>query len=56
MKADAQTEAEIKALLEELWKRYAQKDLEGFLALWTDDPDLVAVGSGADEVCLGPKS
>ncbi|MGZ4932632.1 MAG: nuclear transport factor 2 family protein [Halobacteriota archaeon] len=55
MKADAQTEAEIKALLEEMWKRYAQKDLEGCLALWTDAPDLVAVGTGADEIRLGPE-
>lgn len=53
MKADAQTETEIKALIEDMWQRYAQKDLEGFCAYWTDDPDLIAIGTGADEIRFG---
>ncbi len=55
MKADARTEAEIKALLEEMWTHYAQKDLEGCLELWTGDPDVVAIGTGIDEVRVGPE-
>ena len=54
MKPDIQTEAEVKAVLEEMWKRYAQKDLEGCLELWTSDPDVVAIGTGVDEIRLGP--
>jgi ketosteroid isomerase-like protein len=49
MKADAQTEAEIKALVEDVWKEYARKDLEACMGLWTTDADLVAIGTGADE-------
>jgi ketosteroid isomerase-like protein len=55
MKADAQTEAEIKALVEDVWKEYARKDIEACLDLWTRDPDLVAIGTGADELRLGPE-
>ena len=40
MNADTRTEAQVKALLDAAWERYAQKDLEGSLALWTTDPDL----------------
>jgi ketosteroid isomerase-like protein len=55
MKADAQTEAEIKALVEDVWKEYARKDLEACMGLWTTDADLVAIGTGADELRLGPE-
>ncbi len=55
MKADAQTEEEIKALGENVWKEYARKDIEASMALWTTDPDLVAIGTGADELRLGPE-
>jgi ketosteroid isomerase-like protein len=55
MKADAQTEAEIKALIEDVWKEYARKDLEACMGLWTTDADLVAIGTGADELRLGPE-
>jgi ketosteroid isomerase-like protein len=55
MKADAQTEAEIKALVEDVWRKYARKDIDACLGLWTSDPDLVAIGTGADELRLGPE-
>jgi ketosteroid isomerase-like protein len=54
MKADAHTEAEIKALVDDIWKEYARKNLEGCMRYWTSDPDLVAIGTGADELRLGP--
>lgn len=55
MKADRQTETEVKALLEEAWRRYEQKDVDAFMDLWTSDPDLVAIGTGGDEIRLGPE-
>jgi ketosteroid isomerase-like protein len=55
MKADAQIEAEIKALVEDVWEAYARKDIDACLGLWTSDPDLVAIGTGADELRLGPE-
>jgi len=54
MKADTQTETEIKALIEAAWERYAQQDLEGVLALWTTDPDLTILGVGdGQQICVG---
>ncbi len=53
MRPDAQTETEIKALIEEMWTRYAQKDLEGCLEFWANDPDVTVIGTGVDEVRLG---
>ncbi|MEI7827818.1 MAG: nuclear transport factor 2 family protein [Euryarchaeota archaeon] len=55
MKADAQTEAEIKALIENLWEEYTRKDPEACMGLWTSDPDVIAIGTGADELRLGPE-
>jgi ketosteroid isomerase-like protein len=56
MKADAQTEAEIKALVEDIWwKGYARKDVEACMSVWTSDSDVVAIGTGADELRLGPE-
>ncbi len=54
MKADAQIEAEIKALVDDMWRAYARKDLEACMRYYTSDPDLIAIGTGADELRLGP--
>lgn len=58
MKADTQTEAEIKALTEGVWNRYARKDLDGILARRTTDPDLIVlgVGVGARQICVGQQT
>ena len=55
MKADAQTEAEIKALMDDLWKGYGQKNLEACMALFTGDADFIAIGTGIDEQRCGPE-
>lgn len=55
MKADAQTETEIKALIEGVWNEYARKDLEACMGLYSSDPDIIAIGTGADELRLGPE-
>ena len=54
MKADAHTEAEIKALVEDMWREYANRNLEACMRYWTSDSDLIAVGTGVDELRLGP--
>jgi uncharacterized protein (TIGR02246 family) len=54
MKADAKTEAEIKALLTRLTDSYEKRDLEGFMACFAPDPDTVLYGTGADEKRIGP--
>jgi len=55
MKADSQTEAEIKALIEGVWKEYTRKDLDACMSLYSSDPDVVAIGTGADELRIGPE-
>jgi hypothetical protein len=56
MKADAHTEAEIKALVDDMWREYAHRNLDALMRCWTSDSDLVAIGTGADELRLDPTS
>lgn len=53
MKADAQTVAAVKTVLDEFSKNYAKRDLEGLLGLFAPDPDVVMYGTGADEKRVG---
>jgi class 3 adenylate cyclase/ketosteroid isomerase-like protein len=54
MKADAQTEAAVIAVLNRLAEAYRQRDLEGVLDLFATDPDVLLIGTGADEERIGP--
>jgi hypothetical protein len=48
MKADAQTEAAVKAVLMKLADAYAQRDIQALLALLSPGPDnLMIAGPGA---------
>jgi ketosteroid isomerase-like protein len=53
MKADAATEAAVRAVLDTFAERYARRDLEGLLALHAPDPDVMMYGTGADEKRVG---
>lgn len=53
MKADAQTEAGLMATLEQFKQAYEQRDIERLLALLAPDPDVVLIGTGAYEKCMG---
>ena len=53
MKADAKTEAAAMAVLERFNRAYAERDLNGVLALFAPDPDVVLIGTGADERRVG---
>ena len=53
MKADAQTEAALMATLEQFKQAYEQRDMEHLLALFASDPDVILIGTGADEKCVG---
>ncbi|HBA84540.1 MAG TPA: hypothetical protein DCZ95_10640 [Verrucomicrobia bacterium] len=55
MKADAKTKAEILKTLKELWKAYGRKDVEAAMSFYAPDPDVIGLGSGADEVYVGSK-
>ena len=53
MKADAKTEAAVLAVLDKFAERYSKRDLDGVMALFAPDPDLVLIGTGADETRIG---
>jgi uncharacterized protein (TIGR02246 family) len=47
-------EAEVLATMDALYARAAQKDAEGLIELFAEDPDITFWGSEADEQALGP--
>jgi ketosteroid isomerase-like protein len=53
MKADAKTEAAVMAVVDEFNETYARRDVDGLLALFAPDSDLVLFGTGADEKRVG---
>jgi ketosteroid isomerase-like protein len=53
MKADAQTESEVIAVLDRFIKAYHDKNLAGILQLFALDPDVVFYGNGEDEKSIG---
>ena len=53
MKADAHTEAAVMATLEQFKQAYEQRDMARLLALFAPDPDVVLIGTGADEKRVG---
>jgi uncharacterized protein (TIGR02246 family) len=53
MKADSQTEGEVKATLQKFADAYAKRDLKGILANFAPDADVVLFGTGADERRIG---
>ena len=53
MKADAKTEAEVMDVINRLIKAFNKRDIEGGLALFASDPDVVFIGTGKDEKRIG---
>lgn len=53
MKADSKTEAQVMAVLNTAHEAYARRDIEGMLACFAPDPDVVLIGTGADERRVG---
>jgi ketosteroid isomerase-like protein len=53
MKADATTEAAVKAVLNKMAECYSRRDWEGLKALLAPDPDNVMYGTGAHEKRVG---
>jgi len=53
MKADAQTETAVMAVLNKMAESYTKRDWEGLRAVLAPDPDNVMYGTGADEKRIG---
>jgi uncharacterized protein (TIGR02246 family) len=55
MKADAKTEAAVKAVMDRLAMAYAKRDLAMLQSTFAQEPDVVMIGTGADEKRMGPE-
>jgi ketosteroid isomerase-like protein len=53
MIADAQTKAAVMAVLDQFNDAFRHRDMERLLALFAPDPDVVLIGTGADEKRVG---
>ena len=53
MKADVKTEAEVMNVMSQSMEAFVKRDLDALLALYAHDPDLVVIGTGADEKRVG---
>jgi ketosteroid isomerase-like protein len=53
MKANDQIHAAVKDVLHRFAENYAKRDIEGLLALFAPDSDVVMYGTGADEKRVG---
>ncbi len=53
MKADPKTESAVMSLMKQFIEAFNKRDLDGGLALFAPDPDVVFIGTGGDEKCIG---
>jgi len=54
MKADPETEAASMAVIKQWFEAFTKRDINGVIALFLPEPDVVAIGTGRDEKCIGP--
>ncbi len=53
MKAEKKTETEVMAVINRFLETYTRRDAEGTLSLLAPDPDILLIGTGADEKIVG---
>lgn len=53
MKADKEVEKEVLDVIRNLWAAYLEKDLDRLLSFYSEDPDLVAIGTSKGEKYVG---
>ena len=53
MKADPKTEAAVMSVVKRLVDAFGTHDLNSGLAVFAPDPDVVFIGTGGDEKCIG---
>ncbi|HLG09590.1 MAG TPA: nuclear transport factor 2 family protein [Gaiellaceae bacterium] len=53
MRLDREAEEAVLATLDRYAERYGAKDVDGVTELFADDPDVVLIGTGADERWVG---
>ena len=53
MKADRKTEAVVMNVIEQWWDTFAKRDIDRIMTFFAPDPDVVVIGTGGDEKCIG---
>jgi uncharacterized protein (TIGR02246 family) len=53
MKADPKTEAAVMDIVKQSFQAFAKRDIDVLLAFFAPDPDVVLIGTGRDEKCIG---
>ena len=53
MKADAKTEAAVMSVVNQFIEAFNTRDLDNGIALFVPEPDVVFIGTGRDEKCIG---
>jgi uncharacterized protein (TIGR02246 family) len=53
MRADAKTEAAVMNVVQQCFEAFTKKDLDAILAFVAPDPDVILIGTGRDEKCVG---
>ena len=53
MKVDVKTEAAVMSVINQLFESFNKRDIGHFLSFFAPDPDLVFIGTGEDEKCIG---
>ena len=54
MKADPKTEAAVVAVVKQWFEAFANGDMDSVLAFVAPDSDVVVIGTGKDDKCIGP--
>lgn len=54
MKCEENIESEVMGMLKSYAKAYADKDIDAMMDLFSNDPHIVAIGTGTDEWVHGP--
>ena len=53
MRANPKTEAVITNIVKQGFEAFTKKDLDKVLAIFAPDPDVIVIGTGGDERCVG---
>ena len=53
MKADPKIEAAAIGVVKQWFEAFTKRDIDAALAFFAPDPDMIAIGTGGDEKCIG---
>jgi uncharacterized protein (TIGR02246 family) len=54
MKANPKTEAAVMSVVKQMFEAFTKRDINRVMAFFAPEPDVVVIGTGKDEKCVGP--